>query len=88
LLGKLVEDVGGGAGLQFESVGFNHRFSVHCYDAKFEYALIDARMMETLVQCEAPSHVTFGPSRAMVWCSRLTPDAQHAEAPPPQRVCR
>ena len=67
LLGRLVESVGSGAGLQFESEDFNHRFVVHCADPRFAYELIDARMMETLMQCDPGLHMTFGPSRALVW---------------------
>ena len=70
LLGRLIEDVGSGEGLQFESADFNHRFSVHCGEPRFAYALIDARMMEALMQCDPGLHVTFGPSRALVWGKR------------------
>jgi hypothetical protein len=70
-LGRLVEEVGSGSGLQFESQDFNHRFAVHCADPRFAYELIDARMMETLLGLDPGLHLTFGATMAMVWCKRL-----------------
>ena len=71
LLGRLVESVGSGAGLQFESEDFNHRFVVHCADPRFAYELIDARMMETMLRQDPGVHLTFGTIMAMVWSKQL-----------------
>ena len=71
LLGRLVEAVGSGSGLQFESEEFNHRFVVHCADPRFAYELIDARMMETLLRQDPGLHLTFGTIMAMVWSKQL-----------------
>jgi hypothetical protein len=69
-IGVLAEKSVGAPGIRFESIDFNDRFDVQSSDDAFAVELIDAQMIETLLELDHGYHVVFGPEYLMVYANR------------------
>jgi hypothetical protein len=60
--------------IEFESDEFNRAFKVQCEDKKFAYAIIDARMMQWLIdEGGVAQYETMGPL-VLCYCDRVDPE--------------
>jgi hypothetical protein len=69
-LGAIAEKSIGAPGIRFQSIDFNDRFDVQSDDNEFAVELIDARMIELLLELDHGYHVVFGPEYLMVYAHR------------------
>jgi hypothetical protein len=73
LMSRLADHVGF-ADLEFESERFNRDFQVRSGDREFAYRLVDARMMEWLMDSTDGFGFEISGSKMLAWCGRRKPE--------------